>query len=209
MKPPLTPAQQRLYDWLVLHFERSPCSPSIREMMRGLDLKSGAPIQNTLAGLQEKGLVTWQPGKARTLQLVRQEAGVPILGTIAAGGLVETFLPADIEHIPIELFRVLGWSDRQVENHFAVRVRGDSMIGALIDNGDVVILRRPSDPATVKDGTIIAARVGSQMTLKYLHRLSAGKVQLQPANPNHLPIDVDAAELEIQGVFAGVMRNLV
>ena len=67
-------------------------SPSIRQMMNAMGLKSPAPIQSRLKHLQEKGYISWQEGKARTLQIIDElNASIPILGSVAAGGLIETF----------------------------------------------------------------------------------------------------------------------
>ena len=88
----LTTAQQELYDWLVDFIDDQHHSPSIRQMMQAMGLRSPAPIQSRLRHLQEKGWITWQEGQARTLQLIKESiSGVPVLGAIAAGGLVETF----------------------------------------------------------------------------------------------------------------------
>ena len=88
----LTTAQQELYDWLVDFIGDNQHSPSIRQMMQAMGLRSPAPIQSRLRHLQEKGWIKWQEGQARTLQLIEENiSGVPVLGAIAAGGLVETF----------------------------------------------------------------------------------------------------------------------
>ena len=88
----LTEAQNELYQWIKNYIKDFQHSPSIRQMMNALGLKSPAPIQSRLKHLQEKGYISWQEGKARTLQVVDQILeGVPILGSVAAGGLIETF----------------------------------------------------------------------------------------------------------------------
>ena len=88
----LTPAQQELFDWLSDYIVTHHHSPSIRQMMNAMGLRSPAPIQSRLRHLQEKGWITWQEGQARTLQLVGGiTSGIPVLGAVAAGGLVETF----------------------------------------------------------------------------------------------------------------------
>ena len=85
----LTTAQQDLYDWLVDFIEAQHHSPSIRQMMQAMGLRSPAPIQSRLRHLQQKGWIKWQEGQARTLQLIEEGiSGVPVLGAIAAGGLV-------------------------------------------------------------------------------------------------------------------------
>ena len=88
----LTTAQQELYDWLVDFIGDNHHSPSIRQMMQAMGLRSPAPIQSRLRHLQEKGWIKWQEGQARTLQLLEESiSGIPVMGSIAAGGLVETF----------------------------------------------------------------------------------------------------------------------
>ena len=89
----LTNAQNELYDWIKDYMKEYHHSPSIRQMMEAMGLKSPAPIQSRLKHLQEKGYISWQEGKARTLQIVNEILGdsIPIMGSVAAGGLIETF----------------------------------------------------------------------------------------------------------------------
>ena len=88
----LTDAQNELYKWIKKYMKDFQHSPSIRQMMDAMGLKSPAPIQSRLKHLQEKGYISWQEGKARTLQIVDEIiTGIPIMGSIAAGGLIETY----------------------------------------------------------------------------------------------------------------------
>ena len=88
----LTDAQNQLFEWIKKYIKDFNHSPSIRQMMTAMGLKSPAPIQSRLRHLQEKGYISWQEGKARTLQLVETiNKGVPLLGSVAAGGLIETY----------------------------------------------------------------------------------------------------------------------
>ena len=96
MRPPiennLTQAQSELFEWIRDYMRDFQHSPSIRQMMQAMGLKSPAPIQSRLKHLQEKGFISWQEGKARTMQIVDDIIdGIPIMGTVAAGGLIETF----------------------------------------------------------------------------------------------------------------------
>ena len=92
----LTGAQNELLNWIQNYVSDFNHSPSIRQMMNAMNLKSPAPIQSRLKHLQDKGYISWQEGKARTLQLVNQiPQGVPIMGSIAAGGLIESFSDLD------------------------------------------------------------------------------------------------------------------
>ena len=93
MNSDLTEAQNELFEWIKEYIKNFQHSPSIRQMMKGMGLKSPAPIQSRLKHLQEKGYISWQEGRARTLQLVNDlvAKNVPILGSIAAGGLIESY----------------------------------------------------------------------------------------------------------------------
>ncbi len=200
---PLTDAQQQLYDWLVEYITENQHSPSIRQMMRAMDLKSPAPVQSRLEHLRAKGYIAWSEGKARTIRLLHAKSpGVPIRGSIAATGLVETFPDVEVEHLD---FSNLLLNPR----YFALRVRGLSMIDALIDDGDVVIMEPVTDPKSIKNGTIVAAHVNGQTTLKYYTR-KGSKVTLEPGNPDrdaYPVIELPASQVEIQGVLVGVWRS--
>ena len=156
----LTEAQNELYSWIKEYMRDFKHSPSIRQMMNGMGLKSPAPIQSRLKHLQEKGYISWQEGRARTLQIVDEVfEGVPILGSVAAGGLIETY--SDINE-SLDISDVLNKKDI-----FALFVNGDSMIEAYIADGDMVLMEPINDPLSLKNGTIVSAMVnGSGTTLK-------------------------------------------
>ena len=98
----LTEAQNELYRWIKNYMKEFRHSPSIRQMMQAMGLKSPAPIQSRLRHLQDKGYISWQEGKARTMQIVDEILeGVPIKGSVAAGGLIETFNIAGKESIKV------------------------------------------------------------------------------------------------------------
>jgi len=90
----LTEAQQQLYDWLAEYIRHHQHCPSIRQMMQAMKLKSPAPIQSRLEHLRAKGYIEWAEGKARTIRIVQSVRRVPVLGAIAAGGLLEPFTDA-------------------------------------------------------------------------------------------------------------------
>ena len=195
---PLTQAQQELYDWLVVYIRENRHSPSIRQMMREMKLKSPAPVQSRLEHLRRKGYIDWKEGQARTIQILQETQGVPIYGAIAAGSMVEAFTDT-VEHFAPTAIDFRG-------SDFALRVRGASMIEALIDDGDIVIMREVKDPKRVRNGTIVAARVESNTTLKYYH-FEDGKVILKPANPRFEPMEYPAEEVSIDGELVGVWRS--
>lgn len=194
----LTNAQEELYNWLADYIREHQHSPSIRQMMRAMGLKSPAPIQSRLDHLRKKGYIDWNEGKARTIRIL-QGGGVPIKGTIAAGSMVEAFVEVAEEHLDLSSLPIKS-------QDYALRVRGDSMVDALIDNGDFVIMRPVDDPGSVRDGTIVAARVESATTLKYLYR-QGEDVVLKPANPNYEPMVYPAQDVDIQGRLVAVWRS--
>ncbi len=196
----LTEAQQELYDWLVEYIHENQYPPSIRQMMKAMGLKSPAPVQSRLEHLRSKGYIQWTEGKARTIQLTQEAMrGVPIRGVIAAGSLVDTFPDAEVEYLDLASLSLKP-------NYFALRVRGDSMVDAMIDSGDIVILKPVPDPKSLKNGTIVAARVEDQTTLKYFSR-KGSKVTLEPANKAYKPIEVPASQVDIQGALVHVWRD--
>ncbi|MBM5800021.1 MAG: repressor LexA [Cyanobacteria bacterium K_DeepCast_35m_m2_023] len=198
---PLTSAQQELYDWLSDYIGAHRHSPSIRQMMEAMGLRSPAPIQSRLKHLQQKGWITWQEGQARTLQLLGGMAsGIPVLGAVAAGGLVETF---DDVSDRLELEPVL-----QTKGLFALTVNGDSMVDAHIADGDVVLMEPVSDPTRLRDGTIVSALVpGSGTTLKHFHR-QGSTVTLEAANAAYAPIVLPADQVSVQGKLVAVWRQV-
>ena len=197
----LTDAQNELYGWIKDYMKNFQHSPSIRQMMKAMGLKSPAPIQSRLKHLQDKGYISWQEGKARTLQIVDEIIeGIPIMGSIAAGGLIETF---DDVHENLDVSDVF-----KSKNIFALRVNGDSMIDACIADGDMVLIEPLKDLYSLKNGTIVSALVpGLGTTLKYFFKRN-GKVFLEAANPNYEPIILDDDQLVIQGKLLAVWRKV-
>ena len=197
----LTEAQSELYKWIKNYMKDFQHSPSIRQMMQAMGLKSPAPIQSRLKHLQEKGYISWQEGKARTLQIVDEILeGVPIMGSVAAGGLIETY--DDIqENLDIsDIFKK--------KDVFALTVNGDSMIDACIAHGDMVLMEPIKDSNSLRNGTIVSAMVpGHGTTLKYFFRRE-GKIFLEAANVSYDPIILENDQVSIQGKLLAVWRKV-
>ncbi len=197
----LTEAQNELYGWIKGYMKDFHHSPSIRQMMQAMGLKSPAPIQSRLKHLQEKGYISWQEGKARTMQIVDKIIeGVPIMGSVAAGGLIETY--SDVEE-NLDISDVL-----KKKNVFALTVNGDSMIDAYIAHGDMVLMEPIKDSYSLKNGNIVSAMVpGLGTTLKYFVK-RGGKIFLEAANPAYEPIELNPDEVVFQGKLLAVWRKV-
>ena len=197
----LTEAQNELYGWIKNYLKDFQHSPSIRQMMQAMGLKSPAPIQSRLKHLQEKGYISWQEGKARTLQIVDELTdGIPVMGSVAAGGLIETF--SDVNE-NLDISDVLKKKDV-----FALTVNGDSMIDACIADGDMVLMEPIKDAYSLRNGTIVSAMVpGLGTTLKYFVK-RAGKIFLEAANPAYEPIELNLDEVVFQGKLLAVWRKI-
>ena len=169
--------------------------------MQAMGLKSPAPIQSRLKHLQEKGYISWQEGKARTMQIVDEIIeGVPIIGSVAAGGLIETY--SDVQE-NLDISDVL-----KKKNVFALTVNGDSMIDAYIADGDMVLMEPITDSHSLRNGTIVSAMVpGLGTTLKYFIKRQ-GKIFLEAANPAYEPIEVNPDQVVFQGKLLAVWRKI-
>ena len=197
----LTEPQHELYQWIKTYMREFRHSPSIRQMMKAMNLRSPAPIQSRLKHLQEKGYISWQEGKARTLQVIDDLLeGIPIMGSVAAGGLVETF--SDINEN-------LDFSDIfKKKDVFALTVNGDSMIEACIANGDMVLMEKIKDSYSLRNGDIVSAMVpGLGTTLKYFFK-RGNKIFLEAANPSYEPIELDLDNVIFQGKLLAVWRKI-
>ena len=197
----LSDAQSELLEWIKDYVKEFNHSPSIRQMMSAMGLRSPAPIQSRLKHLQEKGYISWQEGKARTLQLVSKvTTGIPVLGSVAAGGLIETYSGFDEQLDVNETINKKGV--------FALTVSGDSMIDAYIADGDMVLMEPINDFNYLKNGTIVSAMVaGAGTTLKYFFK-KGNQIILEAANQNYDPIILRPEEVSIQGKLLAVWRKI-
>ncbi len=164
--------------------------PTVREIMQGVGLKSTATVHYHLSALEAAGEIAVDGAKNRAIRLPQQQSGIPIVGVVTAGypilavENIEGYLPYDRE-----------------ENCFALRVRGDSMIGAGILDGDLVVVRQQP---TADHGEIVVALLGDEATVKRLS-LSSDGVWLMPENPAYPPLD--GKEAQILGKVRSVIRE--
>lgn len=190
---PLTDLQARVLDFVAGQIRSTGRSPSLREIQTEFGYGSPHTARFHVSNLVEAGYLIRQPGH-RGLQLV-ESTGIPLAGTVAAGP------PIDAIEDREERIDLGGFSD---DNHFALRVRGESMIEEAIADGDLVVVRKQE---TCTDGDLVVARIGEEATLKRFYREpKKRRIRLQPANSDMEPIFCRAEDVTIEGIVVGVVR---
>lgn len=194
----LTPRQKQILDFIAKYTNRRGFAPSHEEIRRYFKLNSVSNINQHLQALKKKGYLKKDKHKKRNLEITTKEklAVVPLVGVITAGEPIETYQTPDQITVPRNLLSKQG-------EHFALKVRGNSMIGEGIFDNDTVIIRRQT---TADDGDSVVALInGTETTLKKIYREKTG-FRLQPANPNLRAVFV--RNIDIQGKVISVIRNL-
>ena len=202
--PNPTHGQQRVLDFIAARVQERGWPPTYREMASHFGWKSEAAARQHVRYLIQKGCLEKEPGTARGLSLTATAArrdglrGVPLLGSVPAGQPLDAV--EDLEGsigIDPTLFPEAGV--------FALRVRGASMIGAGIFDGDLALVRQTPD---AKDGDLVVARMDGEATLKRFF-LKNGRVVLHAENPDFRDIVVDPdVDFSLAGVVIGVVRRM-
>ena len=191
----LTKMQQKIYDYIVQAIQDQGYPPSVREIGEAVGLKSPSTVHFHLKHLEELGVIGKQAGKGRALTLTEapQENQVPIVGNVAAGSpiLAQECIEEYLSYQP----------DGAQEEHYALRVRGESMLNAGIHPGDLVVVRLQQ---RASNGEIVVALFEDEATVK-TYRKTDGKVWLMPENPDYEPID--GAKAQIIGKVVAVIRR--
>jgi repressor LexA len=195
----LTKRQKQIYEFIRDKIESRGYGPTVREIGEAFKIESPNGVMCHLKALQKKGLILREDGKARAIQLVGHRPpaqGLPLLGVVAAGSPTEA-IAQDDERLDFD--SLFGG-----RNHYALKVRGQSMIEDHIDDGDFVIVRKQE---TAENGERVVVRIDNQVTLKRYFR-EKSQVRLEPSNGAMAPIILDATtEASIIGVLVGVLRK--
>jgi repressor LexA len=213
---PLTGRQQAILDYIGRFMDDNDYPPTIRDIQHELDISSTSVVDYNLKVIEDRGYIRRNRNISRGIELAQRERSrrgvsvltIPVVGQIAAGLPIP--VPGDLESLgtsdaadTVEVGQeMVGGNPSGV---FALRVRGLSMIDALINDGDVVLLRQQ---ATAENGETVAVwlREERETTLKKFF-LEGDRVRLQPANSTMQPIYTRAENVEIQGRLVGVMRT--
>lgn len=207
----LSEKQQKILDFLRDFMDEKDYPPSIRDIQHGCGISSTSVVDYNLKRLEEKGLIRRDREVSRAIELLAaggrraRTISVPVVGTIAAGQPIpmppETLTPDAYD----DVVEVTESQTRGGVNVFALRVAGDSMIDALIDDGDIVLM----EPArSCDDGEMVAVwlKDENETTLKkFFHE--GERVRLQPMNARLDPIYTAASNVEVQGRVLAAIRN--
>ena len=189
--PKRSPREEQVLNFIREFSAENGYAPSIREICAGVGLRSTASVNYHLKNLQQKGMLTLgEKGRKRAIAAPQRPGQIPLIGTVTAG-------------LPILALEnqegTISWDGDP--SCFALRVRGDSMVGAGIFSGDVVVVR---PQPTADDGQIVVARLEDEATVKRLRRRN-GEIWLMPENEAYAPIDGTYAQ--IVGVVKALVRE--
>jgi repressor LexA len=202
----LTKRQQEILDFIEEYGSQHGYPPTVRDIGKAVGLASSSTVHQHLANLEQLGMLRRDPSKPRALELLHRvvrdagamvrSAGLPLLGTVAAGQPV--LAEENIEDY-VSVPQAAGGDD----GTFLLRVRGESMRDAGIIEGDLVVVRSQEHAA---NGEIVVALIGEEATVKRYFR-EADHVRLQPDNAAMEPIR--SSDVRILGRVVGVMRSLL
>ena len=192
----LSENEKKVYDFICESFASRGFSPSVRDIRDAVGVSSTATVYGYIEKLTEKGYLVREAGKSRTLR-PRGVSGVykvPLIGKVTAGSPIYAFqddmgtvsFAADAKYDP--------------ESLFALKIRGTSMTGAGIMDGDIVIVNKCD---TCDDGEIVVALIDDEATVKTLYR-EHDRIRLQPENPEYDPIYSD--HIKVLGKIVACMR---
>jgi repressor LexA len=203
----LSAKQRRILEFIQGFIGEHDYPPSIRQIQEACDISSTSVVDYNLRILEKEGYIRRDREVSRAIELLEpggrrpRVISVPIIGTIAAGQPIpvpsEARDPEDTLEVPPDM--IGGRADV-----YALRVKGNSMIDALVMDGDIVIMESAS---TANDGDMVAAwlKREEEATLKRFYR-EGTNVRLQPANESMAPIRTEAANVEVQGRVIGSIR---
>ncbi len=198
----LTRRQKEIWDYLAAYSAEHGYAPTLEEIGAHFGLSSLATVHKHLSNLEHKGLITRKWNLSRAIELTppdntAEAVDLPLLGRVAAGAPIEAIETDDTLAVPVDFVR-------RPQDAFTLRVKGESMIGEGILDGDYIVVEpRP----TADNGETVVALLNGNATVKKFYRDADGTIRLQPSNPNMEPIRVSEAEVEIRGIVVAVLRK--
>ncbi|TET13897.1 MAG: transcriptional repressor LexA [Dehalococcoidia bacterium] len=206
----LSTKQRRILAFLRRFLEEKDYPPTVRDILKGCGISSTSVVDYNLKVLEREGRIRRDREVSRGIELLGKERRrmvmVPVIGHIAAGEPIPVPTSDTWEMEPLDSVEVSSGLTQGRDKVYALRVKGTSMIDALINDGDIVLMQQA---ATADDGEMVAAWLKSEeeTTLKKLYR-ERGRIRLQPANSEMQPIYAAPENVEVQGKVVGVIRQV-
>lgn len=206
-KPGISETRQRIFKFIGNFIDDRGYAPTVRDILKGCNISSTAVVQHHLNILEREGHIHRDPEIFRSIQLLGKKATVrvPVLGYIAAG---EPIPVPDSDTWQKEAAEALELTEELIPSKevYALKVKGLSMVDALIDDGDIVLMEAAE---TAEDGDMVAVwlKDKQEVTLKRLFR-EKEIIRLQPSNASMKPLYVSPQNVEVQGKVIGVIRKL-
>ncbi|MCH8744009.1 MAG: transcriptional repressor LexA [Chloroflexi bacterium] len=213
IKKKLSPRRQRILEFINEFIQENGIPPTVRDIQRACDVSSTSVVDYNLRLLERDGYLNRRPDVARGIELLDDEGQpvsnspkVPIVGSIAAGLPLPVFSTEDsASSREFDTIEVSPDLTRRYGALFALSVKGTSMIDALIDDGDIVVIQ-PGQHANNGDMVVAWLKINEEATLKKFY-LEGDRVRLQPANSQMEPIYCSAADVEVKGKVVSVIRK--
>jgi len=205
----LSPKRKQILDFITRFIREKDYPPAVRDVADGCGISSSSVAQYHLDVLEKEGYIHRDREVARSICLVGREPGpstVPLLGTIAAGEPIPVPSPDTWNNPPEESIEIPPDLTRNQNRLYALKVKGTSMIDALIDDGDIVLMQQ-TNTAEEGDMTAVWLKDREEVTLKKFYR-ERERIRLMPANRLMEPIYCRPENVEIQGKVVGVLRKL-
>jgi len=199
--------QSKILDFLRRFQDDHDYPPTIREIQSGCDISSTSVVEYNLRILERDGHIRRDREISRGIGLgLRRLVRVPVIGYIAAGVPIPVPTADTWTAQQLDFLEVTEETTKCKEGVYALRVKGNSMVDAMIVEGDLVLMEQAT---TADNGDMVAAwlKDREEATLKKFY-LESGRVRLQPANENMKPIFADPRNVAIQGRVIGVIRRL-
>jgi repressor LexA len=199
--------RERIFEYIRRFFDERGYAPTVRDILKGCDISSTSLVQYHLNILEKEGQIRRDPEVFRSIQLVEKDIlEVPLLGTIAAGEPIPVVDSDTWNNRAEAMLRLTTDVVGSRGEIYALKVKGTSMLDALINDGDVVIMEAAR---TAEDGEMAAVWLKNEqeVTLKKIYR-EPGRIRLQPANSEMKAIYTGPENIEVQGKVVAVLRKL-
>jgi len=203
MDMPLTKRQKEILDHLQEYVEENGYAPSFEEIASHFRFSSLATVHEHLENLKRKGYIRKSYNESRSIEVVPPQAqsgslDLPLLGYVTTNTPIEAIENQEVITVPEDMLSRNG-------RHFVLRVKGQSMIDEQIRDGDFIVVNARQ---TANNGEMVVALVDQEAaTVKKFYRENDGRIRLQPANPQMVPMYYPSADVAIQGIVVGVIRR--